>query len=117
MVKQNVNNLTIKQIKNLLENNGLAANGNEYCLVALKASLHDKQSKAADMYINSEKAHIALCNAYSKHIEPVESNVLPPKLNKIKKTIEKLSFKFTLKHSINEENSLNLRKFKFLILN
>ena len=45
---QNTKNLTIKQIKQLILDNGLAANGNEYCLEALHASLAEKQQKAAE---------------------------------------------------------------------
>ena len=47
-VIQNTKNLTIKQIKQLIMDNGLAANGNEYCLESLHSALAEKQQKAAE---------------------------------------------------------------------
>jgi len=116
MVSQDCTHLTIKQIKALLENNGLAANGNEYCQFALLASLHDKQQKAANAYIKSEKFNTDHFNAYSKC--DIETQ-LPPKMPNLKnnKQNKQNKIKFILKYSINEEFNLisfNLRKFHLI---
>lgn len=63
MLSQNTKNLTIQQIKRLIENNGVKADGTEYCLDALNAALFDKQAKRNTKYESSPEYITAQVNA------------------------------------------------------
>lgn len=78
-ISQNTKNLTINQLKRLIENNGVlqgsayqkALKANkpvEYCMESLKESLFDKQSKASDSYMASQQARDDQFSAYASAI-------------------------------------------------
>lgn len=84
MISQNTKHLTIKQIKALIDNNGVVLDIDkaraqnrpvEYCLESLKSALIERQEKAASKYLKSSKALTDEVNAALN-----ATIILPPKM-------------------------------------
>lgn len=106
-ITQNVSRLNQKQVLKLMENNGLGANGVEYCLESLSNRLVELKEKAAAKYENSREAILAELNANIQ---------FPPKIKKIKKNVENPVEKSGFKLSLHGERSLlakSVSKIKF----